>query len=327
MFLLVLFPLYFAGLVPLYRYYNGKDHFYTSFWGELEIGKNGYKYEGIEGHVHNKSEVGTVPIHRYWNGVDHCLTTEYGELGNCTIGYVYEGIIGYLFPTQIHGTIPLYRYWNGVDHFYTTRFAELGNGKNTYHLETVIGYVYAATLFYNIAHMTNNIESVKWAIRNGANAVELDYFCSEFTHGIFCDCFCSMNLLDHVCEHYGVDGGFVEQCNAKETAENLLGYIASTNLALIIIDSKTTNEDEIYKSVLNFLFRKGYKGKVLISAASSADWRYLMKVASLFRKHKELVNRVFVSIDWDNVYSTTMESYKKMCTTNLAYGGLLTYLI
>jgi len=39
--------------VPLHRYYNSgtTDHFYTTDWGELGNGKNGYEYEGVQCYV------------------------------------------------------------------------------------------------------------------------------------------------------------------------------------------------------------------------------------------------------------------------------------
>ncbi|XP_057296968.1 dermonecrotic toxin LarSicTox-betaID1-like [Hydractinia symbiolongicarpus] len=50
--------------------------------------------------------------------------------------------------------------------------------------------------FYNIAHMTNNKESVIWAVEKGANSVEIDLKFDEegvplkFHHGFPCDCSC-----------------------------------------------------------------------------------------------------------------------------------------
>jgi len=45
--------------VPFYRYYNGKDHFYTTDKNEIgttkkgATGKQNYKFEGIEGYIAN----------------------------------------------------------------------------------------------------------------------------------------------------------------------------------------------------------------------------------------------------------------------------------
>lgn len=54
--------------------------------------------------------------------------------------------------------------------------------------------------FYNIAHMTNNKESVKWAMEQGANAVEVDLQFRDdgtpyqFFHSSICDCVCMCAL-------------------------------------------------------------------------------------------------------------------------------------
>lgn len=36
-------------LLPVHRYYNGKEHFYTKDFNELQNGKYKYKYEGFSG--------------------------------------------------------------------------------------------------------------------------------------------------------------------------------------------------------------------------------------------------------------------------------------
>lgn len=101
-----------GGSVPLYRYFNGRDHFYTT----------------------NANEI---------------ATTTPGEVGNH--GYTSEGIAGYCFPHARQGTVPLYRYYSGsgVDHFYTTNIAEIGTavpgqaGLHGYTSEGVACYVIA----------------------------------------------------------------------------------------------------------------------------------------------------------------------------------------
>nr|WP_231503762.1 hypothetical protein [Paenibacillus sp. 1-18] len=39
--------------MPLYRYYNGTDHFYTTDFNELGNGRSGYSLEGIAGYIPN----------------------------------------------------------------------------------------------------------------------------------------------------------------------------------------------------------------------------------------------------------------------------------
>ena len=50
--------------------------------------------------------------------------------------------------------------------------------------------------FYNIAHMTNNIPSIDWAMEQGANSIEIDLQFKDdgtpykFFHSSTCDCSC-----------------------------------------------------------------------------------------------------------------------------------------
>ena len=67
--------------VPLYRYFNGIDHFYTRNYGELGAGKNGYSFEKVQCKIFSYAQVGTVPLYRYWNGRDHFYTTNAHEIG------------------------------------------------------------------------------------------------------------------------------------------------------------------------------------------------------------------------------------------------------
>ena len=50
----------------------------------------------------------------------------------------------------------------------------------------------ATTPFYAIAHMCNQIDAVNWAMKEGANAVEIDlnFKSWKFEHGAPCDCTC-----------------------------------------------------------------------------------------------------------------------------------------
>jgi len=130
-----------VGTSPIFRYYNGSDHFYTSNWGELGHGNSGYVLEGIAFYANTTQASGTVPVYRYYNGKDHFFTTNWGELGGGRSGYTYEGIGFYAFASQVSGTVPVYRYYNG-EHFYTTNWGELGGGRSGYTYEGVGFYDY-----------------------------------------------------------------------------------------------------------------------------------------------------------------------------------------
>jgi hypothetical protein len=99
-----------SGLVPLYRYYNGFEHFYTSNSAEIGtispgvVGNYGYASEGIAGYCYGSPTSGTVPLHRYWNGREHFYTTNGQEIGTTTNGavgnynYQCEGVACYVKP-------------------------------------------------------------------------------------------------------------------------------------------------------------------------------------------------------------------------------------
>jgi hypothetical protein len=124
--------------VPLYRYWNGIEHFYTTNGLEIgsttagTLGNYGYTCESIQCYVNKTQVSGTVPLYRYWNGTEHFYTTNGNEIGTTTAGtlgncgYTCEGIQCYVYQSQANGTVPLYRYWNGTEHFYTTNGNEIG---------------------------------------------------------------------------------------------------------------------------------------------------------------------------------------------------------
>lgn len=139
-----------AGRVPLYRYWNNAagDHFYTTNWGELGGGRQGWAYEGVQCLIAPASAPGLVPLFRYWNAAasDHFYTTNWSELGGGRHGWAYEGVQGWVSPTAQPGALPLYRYWNPRigDHFYTTNWSELGGGGKGWGYEGVQCYVWPA---------------------------------------------------------------------------------------------------------------------------------------------------------------------------------------
>ena len=141
---------------PVYRYWNGTDHFYTT--NETEIGttttglkgKYGYTCEGTSAYVSSVKSDGLSPVYRYWNGVEHFYTTNAFEIGTDVVGvkgkfgYVCEGILGY---APAAGTA-IYRYWNGKEHFYTSNAQEIGTV--TQGLKGKYGYVSEGIGFYSL---------------------------------------------------------------------------------------------------------------------------------------------------------------------------------
>ena len=130
--------IYLDDAVPFFRYWNGKDHFYTTNVNEIGTsvagtrGHHGYISEGIQCKIYTVQVARTQPLYRYWNGMDHFYTQNPHEIGTTEAGvrgshgYVSEGVAGYCFAKPEAGTIPLYRYYGNGEHFYTTNAAEIG---------------------------------------------------------------------------------------------------------------------------------------------------------------------------------------------------------
>jgi len=137
-----------VSTVPLYRYWNPSiyNHFYSTDFGELGNGANGYTFEWVQCRVLASQVSGSVPLKRYYcaeNG-DHFYTTNPNEPGPGLPCYQFERIECYVYNNQVSGTVPLYRYYepNAFDHFYTTNFNELGNGSGGWYLEGTQCYVF-----------------------------------------------------------------------------------------------------------------------------------------------------------------------------------------
>ena len=145
--------------LPLYRYFNGVDHLYTTDFNEIgtalygQIGNFSYKSEGVQCILKSEPRNDLVPLFRYYNQQDHFYTTDEDEIGTTQPGalgrhgYKYEHISGYCYRKREEDTVPLYRYCNFVDHFYTTNAEEIRTivrgeyGRYGYKYEGVTCYV------------------------------------------------------------------------------------------------------------------------------------------------------------------------------------------
>jgi Matrixin/Repeat of unknown function (DUF5648) len=113
-----------VGAGVIYRWNNGKDHFYTpSAYGELAPDL-GYVYEDAVFRLFPSGTANTARLFRWvsLNSGDHFYTADpNGELA-ASAGYIYEGSIGNIATSQITTTVPLFRWLHpGIgDHFYTT---------------------------------------------------------------------------------------------------------------------------------------------------------------------------------------------------------------
>lgn len=89
--------------LPMYRLYNGTDHFYTRSLGERDSAvRAGWRYEGIAFYFYASQKDGTIPLYRLYHSAntDHFYTTDKSEKDSAVKihGYRYEGIEGYVYP-------------------------------------------------------------------------------------------------------------------------------------------------------------------------------------------------------------------------------------
>ena len=104
----------------VYRLDGHGDHLYTQDLDEIgthvegEVGKHGYRCEGIAGHAHSEQVKGTIPLYRYYKTQegsgqgDHLYTTNAQEIGvpleangkTGNSGYFFEKIACYVFPAD-----------------------------------------------------------------------------------------------------------------------------------------------------------------------------------------------------------------------------------
>jgi len=115
---------------PLYRAWNGKDHFYTMSKTEYDGLPSQYSREGVACYILNKQLIEHLPLYRLYKGSidDHFYTTSDDEKNSAiSTGYTDEGTVGYVRVNPSPRHVPLYRvYYPGIgDHFYTTSMAEI----------------------------------------------------------------------------------------------------------------------------------------------------------------------------------------------------------
>lgn len=124
-----------TGHVPVYRAWNGSDHFFTSSLSEYNGLSSRYNREGIAFYIANYPMSDHVHLFRLYNSNldDHFYCTSVVERDDAknNHGYVLEGIIGYVIPSSMplisEGHVPLFRAYHAGfhDHFYTISAEEI----------------------------------------------------------------------------------------------------------------------------------------------------------------------------------------------------------
>lgn len=120
-----------SGHVPLYKAWNGSDHFYTSNKNEYDGLSTKWSRNGIACYVASSPSIDHVALHRFYHRKkdDHLYTADEYEKSQLEQHRVwrYEGIQCYVRKAPGADHQPLYRAYNDkiVDHFYTTNWAEI----------------------------------------------------------------------------------------------------------------------------------------------------------------------------------------------------------
>lgn len=201
--------------------------------------------------------------------------------------------------------------------------------------------------FYAIAHMTNSIKTVDWAVGQGANGIEVDLRFDPhtqqptvFQHSIGeqpCDCSCTGGIgsKSYVCSHLdspGGGGGLIG-CKTSVSAASLLTHAAEKELALVVIDSKVDSDNfpqdkakleaagkAVVSLLVDHLFKKGYKGDVVIGAPRLKQYIYI-KSAAEAAQNTEYKGRLYFTIDGEEGKALdVLDALVRLPSKNRVYG-------
>ncbi|RII26043.1 MAG: hypothetical protein CXR30_16920 [Geobacter sp.] len=186
---------------PLYRSWDGSDHFYTSSKAEYDGLPAKYRKEGIACYVATTKIPGHTELYRLYNGNidDHFYTTSSGEKDNAVKfgGYKYEGVTGYVATNPSVDHSEFYRAWNPEigDHFYTRSVKEIddnGPTRTSSQLKTILknqlgDYYKNLKQFYADGNYFCPTEAVTKEIITAAKVDQKRYIsevfdCDDFAH-------------------------------------------------------------------------------------------------------------------------------------------------
>lgn len=191
-----------------------------------------------------------------------------------------------------------------------------------------------------VAHMVNTPTSIRWALTQGANGIELDLKFNGvnpgiFHHGIFCDCSCFLRLFtnkENICR--ALDEG----CSGFTSAADMVSFlgskeILSSNLALIYIDAKLDTSVIDYVEAGANLVRlfntnvmaQGFRGQILVGCPNFKFFTFLQGAFREANKNLHYADRYFYTIDQIGANSISVWEYlKQLDTNNIVYSSGIT---
>lgn len=162
-----------------------------------------------------------------------------------------------------------------------------------------------------IAHMVNTPNSIRWALDQGANSIEIDLKFdgtrpSKFHHGFPCDCSC---LLDFSTFRHNGCKVLGEDCSASTSVAEMIKFLSSheiisSRLAVIYVDAKLDNSVGNYAEAGANVVRlfnekvlaRGFRGQILLGCLTISRVDYLRGALQEASKSK-YADRYFYTID------------------------------
>lgn len=185
-----------------------------------------------------------------------------------------------------------------------------------------------------IAHMVNTPNSIRWALGQGANSIEIDLKFdgtrpSKFHHGFPCDCSC---LLDFLTFRHNGCKVLGEDCSASTSVADMMTFLSSeeilsSRLAVIYVDAKLGNSVENYAEAGANVVRlfnekvlaRGYRGQILLGCLTISRVDYLRGALQEATKSK-YADRYFYTIDNEGRKANqVLESSLELGTNNIVY--------
>merc|ERR1712216_633735 len=209
--------------------------------------------------------------------------------------------------------------------------------------------------FMNMGHMLNTKEALDWALKKGANTVEIDIVFnganSKVSHVRHsqnweepCDCTCYVpsapflswgNNVCSVLMSSGGKGSGTFACQAKRDIRKYMKWLAARSvtpgIAMVYFDNKVNklwNTDQqraagksLAKEIV-FLFKKGYHGSIIVGGSDASFKEFLMSALKHLKKKlsKKLFKRCYFSYDFhgaDKIISVPISGESKATNANI----------